>query len=106
MHQHKSIWIPASLFKVYLRELKPGELKVLLVLIWEIQSKGFQTYRVSITHQQLCVKTGLSRRTVVRAISNLVGLGIVKVYGRKERIVLGARDRMIEHGLFYEVIQY
>lgn len=72
-----TIRIPAELATVYLRELKPGELKVLLVLVMKYQTLPSQN--ISISRRELATVTGLSLRAITTAAANLQSLGLIQI---------------------------
>lgn len=79
MRHSRTIPVPTELFEVYLRELKPGELKVLLVLICWRQVKEKPSSFSRAIHD-LRRDTGLSIKTIKKALKGLHGLGLGKIY--------------------------
>ena len=77
--------VPNILFDKYLTELKPAELKVILVVIrqtlgWTTnKATGNRKHRDWLSGGFLINKTGLSRRAITSAIDSLTRRGIVEV---------------------------
>lgn len=65
-----------TLITVYLRELKPGELKVLLVLVWKKEYEP--SLNISVSRRELSHMTGLSLRAISSAIEGLQSLALIQ----------------------------
>lgn len=78
----KATAIPNALFDVYLKNLKPTETVVLLVIFRQtlgwIDKYGQRKKRDWITNRQFQTKTGLSERTICHALNSLIEKRLIK----------------------------
>lgn len=113
--------LPNELIDVYLRGLKPGELKVLLVVVRHTMeyTKDFhlktKLKRVWISNSQISRLTGLSRRAVSKAIIDLLDKKLITIsdgngnpitssnqIGRKGKKFFGQNIRAINRQVRFE----
>ena len=89
-------FVANKLFDEYLCYLSEAEIKVMLVIIrqtigWTDKRTGKRKVRDRITHQQFVKKTGLSDRSITRAVQKLIIRKLIEVTdGKKEVLTLGS----------------
>ena len=101
--------VPNELFDVHLPHLKPGELKVLLVVVR--QTLGFVKHKGSkerktrdwISRSQLVQKTGCSKMTVSQSIASLVQKRLIAVVDRSGRPLSRPQDRKGKSRLYFQL---
>ncbi|MEO0899596.1 MAG: replication protein [Bacteroidota bacterium] len=99
--------IPNEVIDVYLRELKPGELKVLLVVLRQTlgysQGKGSKRRKIQdwISISQFKEKTGCDGKTISLAIQSLIDLGIVSVSDGQGNKLASAQKRRGKRRLYF-----
>lgn len=77
--------VPNEVFDVYLRELKPGELKVLLVVVRQTLGYINDSYtkrrreQVWLSRKRIAQISGLSPKAISQSISGLLSKGIILV---------------------------
>jgi predicted HTH transcriptional regulator len=98
MNYKCTTFIPNILFDEYLSHVSESELKVLLVVIrqtlgWYNKVTKKRKYRDRISHSQFREKTGLSSRSITRAIDRLVIRKLIEVTDFRGRVVLLPGER-------------
>ncbi|MDW3650992.1 MAG: replication protein [Bacteroidia bacterium] len=102
--------VPNEVFDVYLRDLKPGELKVLLVVVRQtlgylIDKKNKQRRkRVWLSQVRLSQLTGLSRKAISQAITGLINRNIITVTDEKGNPLMTPNQRKYHHKLFFGLV--
>ncbi|MEO0582145.1 MAG: hypothetical protein AAF135_07985 [Bacteroidota bacterium] len=99
--------IPNEVFDVYLRELKPGELKVLLLVLR--QTLGYVKHKGSkrrkdrdwISISQFKGKTGCDAKTISKAIQALIELELIAVTDISRRSLPNPNTRRGKKRLFF-----
>ena len=99
--------IPNEVIDVYLRELKPGELKVLLVVLR--QTLGYRLHPNSkqrkqrdwIAISQMQMKTGCDRKTIAKAIAHLQEMRVIEISDQKGKQLETAEARKKAHRLYF-----
>ncbi len=110
MHYIRSTYVPNYVLDNLLKELTEAELKVLLIVIrqtlgWLNGTTGKRKCRDRITIRQFEAKTGLSKRTLSKAIQSLVVKMAIQVTGYDGKPLLKTRDRKGKSYLFYGLYQ-
>ncbi|MEM6342663.1 MAG: replication protein [Bacteroidota bacterium] len=102
--------VPNEVFDVYVRELKPGELKVLLVIVrqtlgYVVDKKNKQRRtRAWLSQLRLTQLTGLSRKAISQAIAGLVERNIVLVTDEENNALITPKARKHHHKLFFQLV--
>ena len=91
MNKRNTTPVPNQFLDVYLKTLKPVELKVLLVIIR--QTIGWQKESDWISMKQFCEKTGCSRRAICNALHRLLENQWISVIFKNKR-----RHFLLSHG--------
>jgi len=80
-----------------MRELQGGELKVLLALVREAQSAYHGSKHLTISRKQLTQYTGLSTKSINRAIAGLQEIGLVQFQSSK----IANQSQPLHQRMFY-----
>lgn len=103
--------VPNEIFDVYVRELKPGELKVLLVIVRQtlgyVVSKKNKQRRVRawLSQLRLTQLTGLSRKAISQAIAGLVERNIILVTDEENNALVAPDERKHHRKLFFQLVE-
>lgn len=100
--------VPNQIFDVYLKRLKPAELKLLLIVIrqtlgWQERDSKKRKQRDWLSGSQLREKTGCSRRALCDAIESLVKQGLIEVSDGQGKVLSNAPDRRGQTRLYYRL---
>lgn len=116
MHQAPSLMkyrettqVPNILFDRYFPILSESELRVLLVIIrqtygWVDRKTGGRKMKDRISHSQFMQKSGLSRRSISKAVNSLVGRRLIGVSDVKGMPLEQAHKRKGSSGLTYSIL--
>jgi hypothetical protein len=97
--------IPNTLFDKYLCQLKPTETIVLLTIFRQtngwVDQYGKRKSRDWITHSQFMKKTGLSDKTVTKAIDGLIEKRLIKATDIQGNLLMRPEERRGKPRIFY-----
>lgn len=91
--------VPNEVFDVYLRELKPGELKVLLVVVRQTlgyvvdSSTTRRRDRVWLSRNRLAKLTGLSKKAISQSITGLIAKSLIEIVNEDGRVLTESSHR-------------
>lgn len=105
----RTTFVPNYLFDDFLPHLSESELKVYLVIIrqtlgWHDKRTGKRKIRDRITNGQFKTKTGLSDRSINRAIQKLIIRKLIEVTNGKREVLRLGSERKGQPILYYRGI--
>lgn len=111
MHYRNTTQVPNTIFDLHLPSLKEAELKILLVIIrqtvgWIDVRTGNRKERDRICISQFRQKTGLSSRSITKALQALSEKNLIVITGFKGETLSYSCDRKGKKYLFYQLSQH